>query len=263
MKTCTKCGIEKQFNEFSKDSNLKSGLKSACKICRGLESKEWSRSNKGYIKNKNRENYLENTEKLKIKSNLYKQTYKEEEKIRNQKWHEDNKEQEKIKNKIWAEENKEYISIKGKIYREEHKEERRVVNKIWTKNNPEKCNSNLAKRRATKLDATPEDLTKEDWQQIDEFYKEAKRLEKSDGIKRHVDHIVPLQGEIISGQHAPWNLRVITAEENRKKSNKITKEIENIFYVIGLILLKNTFANPSPSDAFKSFQSISESSVKQ
>lgn len=50
------------------------------------------------------------------------------------------------------------------------------------------------------------------------YYKEARRLTKETGIKHEVDHIWPLSR---GGPHLPWNLRVITAEENRRKSNKI------------------------------------------
>ena len=96
--------------------------------------------------------------------------------------------------------------------------------KDYTKNNRAIKNALTAKRRARKLKATPSWLSKQHFEAIKEFYKEAKRLEDLFGELYHVDHIVPLQGAHVCGLHVPWNLQVLTASENMSKSNKLTQD---------------------------------------
>jgi hypothetical protein len=40
-----------------------------------------------------------------------------------------------------------------------------------------------------------------------------------------LDHIVPIQSEIVCGLHVWWNLRVVPRFDNRSKGNKIIEEI--------------------------------------
>jgi 5-methylcytosine-specific restriction endonuclease McrA len=56
--------------------------------------------------------------------------------------------------------------------------------------------------------------------QIEEFYKEARRLTEETGVNYVVDHYWPINGKVSCGLHVPWNLRVITQSENDSKGNK-------------------------------------------
>lgn len=54
---------------------------------------------------------------------------------------------------------------------------------------------------------------------IDRIYNEAKRLTETSDIKHQVDHIIPLRHPLVCGLHVEHNLQIITAADNRTKSN--------------------------------------------
>lgn len=91
----------------------------------------------------------------------------------------------------------------------------------WKKRNVGVVNSNTASRKKHIRKATPNWLTDEHRDQIKWFYSEAQRLRSETGIPHDVDHIVPVRGELVSGLHVPWNLRVIPSIENQKKNRKL------------------------------------------
>lgn len=55
---------------------------------------------------------------------------------------------------------------------------------------------------------------------INAIYEECSRKTIATGIKHEVDHIVPLKGKNVCGLHVLENLRIITACDNRTKSNR-------------------------------------------
>ena len=60
-----------------------------------------------------------------------------------------------------------------------------------------------------------------DMEKIKQIYAECRLLnEHCDEIKYHVDHIIPIQGKNVCGLHVEYNLQVITAKNNLRKSNK-------------------------------------------
>jgi hypothetical protein len=91
----------------------------------------------------------------------------------------------------------------------------------WRKEKPHK---NAAKAReyvVKKTNAQPVWLTASQKLHIDCKYSVAAMLSKNTEEQYHVDHIVPLKGKTVCGLHVPWNLQVIPAQENLRKSNRI------------------------------------------
>jgi hypothetical protein len=95
-----------------------------------------------------------------------------------------------------------------------------IKNKNWFISNPDKHNALSKKRKAAKKQRSLPWLTKEHFEQIEEFYTIAKMFKMYTGLEYHVDHIVPLQGKNVSGFHVPWNLQVLPAKDNLIKGNK-------------------------------------------
>ena len=102
-------------------------------------------------------------------------------------------------------------SASGKKYREDNPEKVKARKEKYRKTPAGRANKNAsnAKRRAAKLQRTPS------WSDLDaikDFYNTC-----PEGC--HVDHIIPLQGELVSGFHVLSNLQYLTASENQSKSN--------------------------------------------
>lgn len=81
-----------------------------------------------------------------------------------------------------------------------------------------KATANIADYIAKKRLATP---TWANLEAIERIYAEARCLTLKTGIQYEVDHFYPIRGKQVSGLHWEGNLQIITAEANKKKSNKL------------------------------------------
>jgi 5-methylcytosine-specific restriction endonuclease McrA len=100
-------------------------------------------------------------------------------------------------------------------------EEVREYKEKYKAANPELYKALTSVRKRRHRNATPPWITKEQKLQIRQMYLQAQKLTKMTGERYVVDHIIPLINDSVCGLHVPWNLRVMTQEENLKKSNKL------------------------------------------
>jgi hypothetical protein len=114
--------------------------------------------------------------------------------------------------------NKDNVIARAQARTDEEKRRYRLTHKA---NNPEIYKEFVNARRRRFRQATPKWLSAEQKMEIRLKYRLAIELSKKTGVRHAVDHIVPLLGETVCGLHVPWNLAVITQEENLKKYNKL------------------------------------------
>jgi hypothetical protein len=91
----------------------------------------------------------------------------------------------------------------------------------WKEKNVVWVRADTKARRRKHRQATPPWLTRKQKSEIRHLYQIAITMTKTTGEHYVVDHIVPLRSDVVCGLHVPWNLRVMTQEENLKKSNKL------------------------------------------
>jgi hypothetical protein len=131
-----------------------------------------------------------------------------------------NKKQISQTKKEYRDANKEIIAITKKLNYEKYKEKHLAQKKEYRALNKGKINAlNTARKKVIKQQTPKWVGTVEKWF-ILETYELAALRTKMFGFSWNVDHIIPLQGKIVSGLHVPNNLQVIPAIENIRKKNK-------------------------------------------
>jgi 16S rRNA C967 or C1407 C5-methylase (RsmB/RsmF family) len=187
-------------------------------------------------KEKQKEYYVKNKEKILDRVSQNYRENKELKKEQRRKRYKENKNEVLLQMKLYRETNKEKVQTQTKIWHENNPDRVKEIKNNWQKNNKGKKNAQTAKRYAIKLKATTLDA---DLNKIKEFYILAERLTKETGVKYSVDHIKPL---IKGGLHHQNNLQVISLEENIKKGSIYPYEIKDkmFFFPTGIDFITHT-----------------------
>lgn len=196
MKRCTACGVEKPLTSYSKKpSHGKAILQPKCKDCCREWIRKYRKDNPQIARSTEAKRHAKHRDKRLAQFKEYRKINAKKTREASIAWSKANPERKKASRNAW------FAS--------------RVENKaIWA--------SYTAKRRATKLKATPM------WSEthnIRELYALATHLTQLLGEQYHVDHIIPLQSPLVCGLHVYANLRVVSARENLKKNNKFIEEL--------------------------------------
>ena len=145
---------------------------------------------------------------------------KENAKRLSREWYLKNKELTKNRSAAWISNNPERRKEICATNREKHSEERNSYSREWFSKNQHKRAAYQRKRDAALKNRVPSWLSEDELWMVEEAYHLAQVRSKLTGFQWHVDHIVPLQGKIVSGLHVPWNLQVIPWFENCRKNAK-------------------------------------------
>lgn len=103
-------------------------------------------------------------------------------------------------------------------YYKNNREAKLQRNKNWRERNKPLLQFYNSKRRAQIKRASV------DWADVKKMvalYEQSISMTESTGIPHQVDHIIPLQHELVCGLHWEGNLQVLTTEDNQRKSNRL------------------------------------------
>ena len=215
-KVCTCCKVEKCVDEYHKNKRGKYGVESQCKHCRQQYAAQRYEANKNSIVDQQLAYYQANKEAIAKRQRGYYQANKKKISEQGITYYQANKEAIAKRQSVYQKSNKEVIAKRQSVYREANKDAISAYNSAHAKSNRYLYNAYAAKRRASQLQATP---AWADLEAIKGMY-ELAAIFNHTGMNLHVDHTVPLQSDLVCGLHCEANLQLLSATENKSKSNR-------------------------------------------
>lgn len=235
MKTCSRCKVAQPLDNFTNCKSRKDGKNVYCKTCTRKTGKEyaakypekakargaaWYAANKDRHAEKVRKWYAEHPGKAAEYCQRWRDAHPGENNRLSREWYAANREQALLSDKQSRERNLEKFLIRERASYAKRADRRKETGKEWRSKNKDRVAFHASKRRSILAQRTPAWLTDAHFETMSNFFTEARRLTETLGVMHHVDHIVPLKGKTVSGLNVPWNLQVLPAIENLKKSNR-------------------------------------------
>jgi len=201
-KHCNKCDTTKPIDAFGRDAGRYDGHTYRCLVCRALSRAAMQVQ----IAEQKRIHYAANRERILAqkregyaavadKKREYQRGYTDKNRLKLQ------------------EKSKQYYATNPDYYKQ------------FRVRFPDKVNAKEIRRKTAKLQRNPAWLTEDDHWMMEQAYELAALRTKLFGFPWHVDHVIPLQGKLVSGLHTPNNLQVIPGYDNLRKSNRFEAQL--------------------------------------
>lgn len=207
MKTCGKCGTEKESTEFSSDKGKKDGLCSHCKSCMSAKTRAWSAANKERKKAANAAWEAENRDRLKPVRREY-----------NAARYAADPQRFNARNAAYRIKNAEKVRLRHRDYREANRDRAKETAKKWLEENPHagriKAHNYRSRKRANGGQLSP-DLAAILFKR--QRGKCACGCGMPLGTDYHLDHIMPLA---LGGSNTDDNIQILRGICNRQKCAK-------------------------------------------
>ncbi len=191
-KTCKICEENKPLSDYHKSSAEKDKLGIYCKVCANKKSREW----KANFPEKNRDSAKKSNAKTRQKGG-----HKERHRVYCKKYREVNNESACKASRDYRARKKAKLPVKPEKYYNE------LLSHISSQRR-----YNLLRYRATPTWANKTAILT--------IYNKSRRLKAWLGEIYEVDHIVPIRSQFVCGLHCEANLRIISFDQNRVKSNR-------------------------------------------
>lgn len=252
VKRCSgECQEEKDLELFDRQHTSPDGRRSMCKVCckkrygaiyrknateyyyrnksevlKKVKLRRDIPANKVKAKQYGAQYYIENKEAINKHNKEYAELNKEHLAKKSKEYSLKNRETLVEYQKEYRKNNSEKIKLQKKIYQEENADFIKAQAKKWKQNNKATVLAATRKRELAKIDRTP---AWADYEKVKDVYKDCEEVNlaaRTAGCteKFVVDHVIPLQGELVSGLHIESNLQIITQTDNLVKGNSFNYE---------------------------------------
>jgi hypothetical protein len=146
----------------------------------------------------------------KVRSRWYRREHPERTRASTRKWRAKNREVAIAAVKRWTENNRERFRAMVQAWRAKNRSHRNA-----------KARRDNARVRAMLMQRIP---AWADFVAIDAIYARCAEVSRT-GSPHHVDHVIPLRGQTVSGLHVHTNLQIIPKSANLRKSNTFIGEM--------------------------------------